>query len=129
MTRWRRRASGSLMAVAAALLLAMTTGRGEPASFVPVPAHEDNDLKLYLGDGAIVSGLEALSRMQRDADVILWVAGNQFFAMDEVVRAFQTVSPGTKVGLITLPPGLSLRAIEVGGWRYGELEVPGRPDI
>lgn len=112
-----------------ALALATAAVRGEPAGLVPIPAQKDDDVKLYLGDGRIESGLAALSRMQRDADVILWVAGNQFFAMDTVVGAFQAGSPGTKIGLITLPPGLSLQAIEAGGWRYGGVDVPGRPDI
>ena len=60
-----------------------------------------------------------LGRMQRDAGLVLWVAGNQFFAMDAVVRAFQTQNPAISVGLITLPPGLLLEAIEKGGWTYG----------
>jgi ABC-type molybdate transport system substrate-binding protein len=129
MTGWRWTANRSRLFLAAITLgLAVTAVRGEP-SLVPVPAQKDDDLKLYLAGGQILSGLEALSRMQHDADVILWVAGNQFFAMDKVMEAFQAGSPGTKVGLITLPPGLSLQAIEAGGWRYGGVDVPGRPDI
>jgi ABC-type molybdate transport system substrate-binding protein len=61
--------------------------------------------------------------------VILWLAGNQFFAMDDVVAAFQKKYPGTSVGLITLPPGLLLEAISKGGWVYGGKEYPGVPDV
>jgi ABC-type molybdate transport system substrate-binding protein len=49
--------------------------------------------------------------------------------MDAVITAFQKSAPGTKVGLITLPPGLLLEAIEKGGWTYGTVDYPGIPDI
>jgi ABC-type molybdate transport system substrate-binding protein len=67
--------------------------------------------------------------MQNEAGVILWLAGNQFFAMNDVVAVFQKANPGTAVGLITLPPGLLLAAIQAGGWSYGGKDFPGRPDI
>jgi ABC-type molybdate transport system substrate-binding protein len=94
-----------------------------------IPPNKDSDLKLYRTDGRIVTGAEALGAMQRDAQLILWLAGNQFFAMDDVVRAFQAQNPGVTVGLVTLPPGLLLEAIEKGGWMYGGVDVPGRPDV
>lgn len=98
-------------------------------AFAVIPPKKDNDLKLYYADGRIASGAAALGRMQQDSELILWLAGNQFFAMDDVVRAFQKQNPGTDVGLITLPPGLLLSAIEKGGWRYGGKDFPGRPDV
>jgi len=76
-----------------------------------------------------VKGADALGRMQREAGVILWLAGNQFFAMDDVVYAFQKVNPGVQVGLITLPPGLLLDAIMAGGWTYNGQSYLGRPDV
>jgi len=94
-----------------------------------IPPNKDSDLKLYRADGRVVTGAEALGAMQRDAQLVLWLAGNQFFAMDDVVRAFQKQNPGATVGLVTLPPGLLLEAIEKGGWIYGGLEYPGRPDV
>lgn len=131
----------SVIASAVAVLLASCASRPEPevqagpqktmarGAFVAIPANKDNDLKLYLADGRIVKGSEALNRMQAESDVILWLAGNQFFAMDEVVKAFQKRHPGTRVGLITLPPGLLLAAIEKGGWTYQGRDVPGLPDV
>lgn len=104
------------------------TGEGA-GQHVPVPADRDDDLKLYLRDGGIVTGADALGRMQREADVVLWLAGNQFFAMDAVVKEFQRAVPGIAVGLLTLPPGLLVRAIEQGGWTYAGHDYPGRPDI
>jgi ABC-type molybdate transport system substrate-binding protein len=60
---------------------------------------------------------------------VLWVAGNQFFAMDEVVGAFQRTHPGVTVGLVTLPPGLILSAIQSGGWTYNGKEYRCTPDV
>jgi len=56
--------------------------------------------------------------------LILWLAGNQFFAMDDVIGAYQKQHPGTGVGLITLPPGLLLQAIKAGGWTYADKAYP-----
>lgn len=97
--------------------------------FATIPPKKDNDLKLYYADGRTLKGADALARMQQDAGLVLWLAGNQFFAMDDVVRAFQARNPGTSVGLITLPPGLILSAIEKGGWRYEGRDYPGLPDV
>lgn len=97
--------------------------------YASMPPNKDNDLKLYYSDGRMAKGADALGRMQADAELILWLAGNQFFAMDDVVRAFQARNPGIDVGLITLPPGLLLAAIEKGGWNYMGRSYPGRPDI
>lgn len=99
------------------------------ATYAVIPPNKDSDLKLYYADGRIINGADALGRMQQDAGLILWLAGNQFFAMDDVVAAFQKQTPGTNVGLITLPPGLILSAIEAGGWTYGGRQYPGRPDV
>jgi hypothetical protein len=49
--------------------------------------------------------------------------------MDDVVQAFQKLTPGVSVGLITLPPGLIADAILAGGWRYEGKDYPGRPDV
>jgi ABC-type molybdate transport system substrate-binding protein len=94
-----------------------------------IPKDKDTDLKLYLSDGRVIKGAEALSRMPKEAGLVLWLAGNQFFAMDDVVRAFQAKSPGIAVGLVTLPPGLILDAILAGGWTYGGSDYRGLPDV
>ena len=101
----------------------------QPAAFATIPPNKDNDLKLYYADGRLIKGHDAMGAMQRDAELILWLAGNQFFAMDDVVHAFQKSNPGVDVGVITLPPGLLLAAIEKGGWTYGGRSYPGRPDV
>jgi ABC-type molybdate transport system substrate-binding protein len=122
-------ALGFLLLAAAAGAQSPSVMVGTEGKFVVLAPNHDDDLKFYLGDGRIVKGLEALGRMQAEADVTLWLAGNQFFAMDDVIDAFQKQNPGTKIGLVTLPPGLMLTAIEKSGWIYGGKEFPGTPDV
>ena len=115
-----------LIAVVAAAAFA-----AEPAvsGFARIPNNKDDDLKFYASDGNLTEGAEAMAKMRSDAGLVLWLAGNQFFAMDDVVRAFQRTNPGWNVGLITLPPGLILEAIKSGGWNYGGVDYAGRPDV
>ncbi len=103
--------------------------RPAKSAYVLIPDNKDHDLKLYLGDGRLVTGAEALGRIQQEAGLVLWLAGNQFFAMDEVIHSFQKQHPGVAIGLVTLPPGLILKAIQAGGWHYGGKDYPGLPDI
>ena len=96
---------------------------------VAIPPNHDDDIKFYPAGGKALNGIDALDRMAADAGLVLWLAGNQFFAMDEVVGTFEREHPGVSVGVITLPPGLLLSAIQAGGWTYGGKDFPGRPDV
>ncbi|MEK8089631.1 substrate-binding domain-containing protein [Thermithiobacillus plumbiphilus] len=100
-----------------------------PTAYVAVPKNKDNDLRLFYADGKLLKGSAAMDRMPQDADLTLWLAGNQFFAMEDVVRSFQKQHPDINVGVITLPPGLILKAIQAGGWRYQGKDYPGQPDL
>jgi ABC-type molybdate transport system substrate-binding protein len=94
-----------------------------------IPEGKETDIKLYdANGGGVVIGGEALEQMPK-AGLVLWLAGNQFFAMDDVIGAFQKHEPGVSVGLITLPPGLLLEAIKAGGWAYEGKQYRGEPDI
>lgn len=95
---------------------------------VAIPADKDSDIKFYGPDGSVLTGSEALARMP-GASLTLWVAGNQFFAMDKVIGEFRKSEPGVSVGLITLPPGLILSAILGGGWLYQGHEYRATPDV
>jgi len=115
-----------ILALASAAVYAQS---GATPTFAQIPEGKDSDLKLYRAGASTLRGAEALARMQQEAGLILWLAGNQFFAMDDVVQAFQKLNPGVSVGLITLPPGLIADAILAGGWRYEGKDYPGRPDV
>src|SRR5262249_27331013 len=107
--------------------------RAQQASRVPkmpaIPEGKETDLKLYgANGGGVAIGMEALDQMPKSG-LVLWLAGNQFFAMDDVIGALQKHEPGVSGGLITLPPGLLLQAIKAGGWIYQDKEYRGEPDI
>jgi ABC-type molybdate transport system substrate-binding protein len=65
-----------------------------------------------------------------EADLILFMAGNQFMVMEELLSAFQKRYPEIKkIFYETLPPGLELRQILAGGARFGNMEIRVTPDI
>jgi ABC-type molybdate transport system substrate-binding protein len=100
-----------------------------PNSTPAIPKGKETDIKFYPPNGGKpVTGGDAFEQMPK-ASLILWLAGNQFFAMDDVVSAYQNQHPGTSVGLITLPPGLLLQAIKAGGWTYAGKDYRGLPDV
>jgi ABC-type molybdate transport system substrate-binding protein len=116
----------------ATLAQAQTAPASSKANAIQTPAipkGKETDIKLYGANGGSVAiGREALEQMPKAA-LILWLAGNQFFAMDDVVGAFRKHDPAISVGLITLPPGLLLQAIKAGSWVYEDKEYRGQPDI
>ncbi len=100
-----------------------------PSATPAIPKGKETDVKFYPPNGSkSVMGGDAFRRMPK-AGLILWLAGNQFFAMDDVIGAYQKQHPDTSVGLITLPPGLLLQAIKAGGWIYEGKDYRGLPDI
>jgi len=100
------------------------------SAFEPVPPKKDNDLRIFYADGKIVKGTSALEKMNSDANLTMWLAGNQFFAMEDVIHAFQKAHPEVgNVALITLPPGIILKAINAGGWAYEGKNYAMQPDI
>jgi len=64
------------------------------------------------------------------ADLVLFMAGNQFMAMPAIVAAFQQSHPEVAtVYYQTLPPGLELKQILAGGARFGDRILEMTPDI
>src|SRR5262249_2627885 len=88
----------SRVALAAVALIAMASlaPAQSPAPTVTerpeIPKGKETDVKFYAADGGIVTGRDAFARMDQ-AGLILWVAGNQFFAMDEVIGAYRKQHP------------------------------------
>jgi ABC-type molybdate transport system substrate-binding protein len=65
-----------------------------------------------------------------DADLVLFMAGNQFMVMEELLGEFQKTCPEVKrIFYETLPPGLELKQILAGGaiFRGGVINV--LPDV
>jgi molybdate transport system substrate-binding protein len=64
------------------------------------------------------------------ADLVLFVAGNQFMVMEELLGAFQSQYPGIeKIFYETLPPGLELKQILAGGALFTDKIIDVRPDV
>lgn len=129
MKRWRHGAPRMFLILALAAwwgsLAAPHAAAGEP---VPVPAGHDADLRFFEVDGRELDGMAAFRRMA-DARLAVWVAGNQFFAMTRVIHDFQALHPGLTVGLMTLPPGMILKAIQAHGWSFGDASLTVHPDV
>jgi len=65
-----------------------------------------------------------------EADLVLFMAGNQFIAMPELLAAFQHNYPAVqKIFYQTLPPGLQLRQILANGAMLGDRLLTVMPDI
>jgi ABC-type molybdate transport system substrate-binding protein len=64
------------------------------------------------------------------ADLVLFVAGNQFMVMDELIRVFQEEHPDIKkIFYETLPPGLELKQILAGGALFRDSVIDVTPDV
>ncbi len=64
------------------------------------------------------------------ADLVLFMAGNQFMAMADIVAAFRKAHPQIrKIFYETLPPGMELRQILAGGAVFRERILRVTPDI
>ncbi|MBC8433963.1 MAG: hypothetical protein H8D96_18785 [Desulfobacterales bacterium] len=64
------------------------------------------------------------------ADMVLFMAGNQFMAMPEIIAGFQKEYPDiNKIYYETLPPGLELKQILVGGAQFRDIILDVFPDI
>lgn len=64
------------------------------------------------------------------ADLILFMAGNQFMVMEELLSAFQRRHPEVRrIFYETLPPGLELEQIKKGGALFQGRYITGNPDV
>ncbi|HYA12275.1 MAG TPA: substrate-binding domain-containing protein [Thermodesulfovibrionales bacterium] len=82
--------------------------------------------EISLSRGDDLHGLEYMD----NADLVLFMAGNQFMVMDELLALFQQKYPEIKkIFYETLPPGLELKQILAGGAKFGEKEIRTTPDV
>ncbi len=72
-----------------------------------------------------IHGLEYLD----NAELILFMAGNQFMVMDELIQAFKEEYGIERIFYETLPPGLMLKQILAGGAIFKGTILPGVPDV
>ena len=79
-----------LAAIGLVAMVAFAQAQTAPPNSMPaIPSGKETDVKFYPPNGSKpVMGGDAFAQMPK-AGLILWLAGNQFFAMDDVVAAFQ----------------------------------------
>ncbi len=88
----------------------------DPKSFPVIPPERSDDLH----------NLE----VAETADLVVFMAGNQFMVMDELLNAFQRAHPeAKKIFYETRPPGLELKQILAGGALFKEKVLGVYPDI
>jgi len=64
------------------------------------------------------------------ADLVIFMAGNQFMVMEELLAAFRALHPEVRaISYETLPPGLELKQILAGGARFRGQTVTAYPDV
>jgi len=65
-----------------------------------------------------------------DADLVLFMAGNQFMVMHDLLEEFRNIHPDIKkIFYETLPPGLELKQILAGGAVFRDRIINAVPDI
>lgn len=73
-----------------------------------------------------ISNLDSVSQLHGDpinADLRIFMAGNQFVVMDQLVRAFKNIYPQySTIFYVTLPPGTELNWILTGGIEFFSAE-------
>ncbi len=90
--------------------------KDQSANYPIIPSNRKDDLH----------NLEIADR----ADLVLFVAGNQFMVMDELISAFQAKWPEVKnIYYETLPPGLELKQILAGGAIFQGRIIDVMPDV
>jgi ABC-type molybdate transport system substrate-binding protein len=82
--------------------------------------------EIPLTSAADIQNLEHMD----DAELLLFMAGNQFMVMGELLEEFASRNPDIRtIFYETLPPGLELRQILAGGAKFGDKSLTGRPDV
>jgi molybdenum ABC transporter molybdate-binding protein len=104
----------SLALIAAAVFLLGSTAIAAPLNFT-VP--RVNDVMDLHGDPA-------------GADLVLYVGGNQWMAMPDMIAAFQQAHPEVKhIFYETLPPGILAQQLTSDGLDVGELHISAKADV
>ncbi len=99
--------------LAGAGALAMVSGAG----FAAVDAGHSKDYRTFMQGGEVKLGEIGDSYT---ADLVMYLAGNQFMVMEELVQDFLSKNPGVKsVYVETIPPGLILKGQIL---KQGEIE-------
>ncbi|WP_214071189.1 substrate-binding domain-containing protein [Mucilaginibacter sp. dw_454] len=110
------------------LLITVITANAQDHSFDP-PWNTPPDSKLQF----TVQGIDNVPDLYgdiNDPQLVIFFAGNQFMAVDQLLAAFKAKYPQyQRVFAETLPPGILAKQIEVGSVAIGNMRITLKPDI
>jgi ABC-type molybdate transport system substrate-binding protein len=118
----------SLFPLAVVTLLLTTAGIALPDEIDPPwnPLLEE-------GENFTVPGIDNVPDLQgdvNDPDLVVFLAGNQYMVVRDLVRAFKDAYPlYRRVFVETLPPGILVRQIEQRALIVGNLRITLEPDV
>ncbi len=105
---------------------ALAAGTTSPAWAADDDAGHGNDYRTFHQDGTIDYGEIGDSFT---ADLVLYLAGNQFMVMEELIKDFLSKHPGIDTVYVeTIPPGQILKQIMAGGEIDGQ-KTAQNPDV
>lgn len=109
-----RRVIGALAAFAFAAALCGAASQAQPVVFAVPPVDQVLDLH---GDPA-------------GAQLVIFMAGNQYMVMPRLLAAFRKQYPRVRdVFYETLPPGIIMRQVRAGSLQMGNLRISAQPDV
>jgi ABC-type molybdate transport system substrate-binding protein len=119
-TTWARRVSSLGLAAVTALAI-------QPFAFAATDAGLGHDYRTYLGDGKIAYGKIGDSYT---SDLVMYLAGNQFMVMNELINDFQKKNPGIKsIYVETIPPGQILKGQILKQGQINGVNTAQNPDL
>jgi len=108
-------------------LLAATAGAGADSFDPPWNPPPDN------GKNFTVPGIDNVPDLQgdvNDPDLVVFLAGNQYMVVRDLVLAFKETHPAyQRVFVETLPPGVLVQQIEQAALIVGNLRITLKPDV
>jgi len=128
--RLARGARMKLLLHAAAVGCGLLLSAGLPAGDVVHPPWIQAPLQ---GENFTVPGIDNAPDLYgdiNDPQLVVFLAGNQYMVVRDLVRAFQAAHPEyQRIFIETLPPGILLRQIEQGALVMGNMRVSLRADV
>ncbi len=119
-TTWARRISSLGLAAITALAI-------QPSAFAAADAGLGHDYRTYLGDGKIAYGKIGDSYT---SDLVMYLAGNQFMVMNELIGDFQKKNPEIKsIYVETIPPGQILKGQILKQGKINGINTAQNPDL
>ena len=113
--------------LAAALIPAGIFGSVSPAAAVEDEAGHEKDYRTFHTDGKIDFGKVGDSYT---AELVMYLAGNQFMVMEELIKDFQSKNPGIKTIYVeTIPPGQILKGQILAQGEVNGQKTAQNPDL